>query len=69
MASCNQASRPDDPLHLSVRGLVDGRWEVLCDRMRDPLVNVTTREAAFEFAMLLAVDHPPSTVDLCACAA
>lgn len=68
MASLNQASRSADPMHLSVRGLNNGRWEVLCDRMRDPLINVTTREAAFEFAMLLAVDHPPTTVDLCACA-
>jgi hypothetical protein len=66
MASLNRACQSDGPLHLSVRGLVDGRWEVLCDRMREPLLNVTTREAAFEFAMLLAVDHPPSTVDLCA---
>lgn len=69
MASLNRASHSDDPLHLSVRGLVDGRWEVLCDRMREPLINVNTREAAFEFAMLLAVDHPPSTVDVCAAAA
>lgn len=66
MASLNQASRAADSMHLSVRGLNNGRWEVLCDRMREPLINVNTREAAFEFAMLLAVDHPPTTVDLCA---
>jgi len=47
-----------------VRGPVNGRWQVLCDRMREPLINAKSREAAFEFAMLLAVDHPPTTVEL-----
>jgi hypothetical protein len=65
MASLNRASDVDDLLHLSLRGSVDGRWEVLCDRVREPLINVNTREAAFGFAMLLAVDHPRTTVDLC----
>lgn len=64
MAAVGRAFRSNDPLHFSVRGPVDGRWQVLCDRMREPLINATSREAAFEFAMLLAVDHPRSTVDL-----
>jgi hypothetical protein len=64
MTSLNRATDSGDPLHLSVRGSADGHWEVLCDRMREPLFNVNTREAAFGFAMLLAVDHPPTTVDL-----
>ena len=64
MAAIDQAYGSSDHLHLSVRGLLNGRWEVLCDRMRAPLINVQSREAAFEFAMLLAVYHPPTTVDL-----
>ena len=64
MAALYRARRSDDHLHLSVRGLLNGRWEVLSDRARAPLINVQSREAAFEFAMLLAVDHPPTTVDL-----
>jgi len=36
----------------------------LCDRMREPLINVNSREAAFEYAVLLAVAHPPTTIDL-----
>ena len=64
MAALDRACRSNDHLHLSVRGLLNGRWEVLCDRARAPLINVQSREAAFEFAMLLAVDHPPTTVDL-----
>ena len=64
MASLGRAFRSNDPLHFSVRGPVNGRWQVLCDRMREPLTNATSREAAFGFAMLLAVDHPRSTVEL-----
>jgi|KBSMisStandDraft_5_1062788.scaffolds.fasta_scaffold75506_4 hypothetical protein len=60
----NRAYRVNDHLHISVRGPVNGRWQVLCDRMREPLINAKSREAAFEFAMLLAVDHPPTTVEL-----
>ena len=69
MAPPNRVNQSGDPLRIRVRGSGDGRWEVLCDRMREPLINVDSREAAFEFAMLLAVDHPPTTVDLCGCAA
>jgi hypothetical protein len=43
---------------------MNGRWEVLCDRMREPLINVNSREAAFEYAVLLAMAHPPTTIDL-----
>jgi hypothetical protein len=64
MAMNNAARRNEDPLHISLRGLMNGRWEVLCDRMREPLINVTSREAAFEYAVLLAVAHPPTTIDL-----
>ena len=64
MASFDQAYRANLPMHFSVRGPVNGRWQVLCDRMREPLMNAKSREAAFEFAMILAVDHPRSTVDL-----
>jgi hypothetical protein len=64
MASLDRASASDDPLHVSVRDLHNGRWEVVCDRMQAPLINVESREAAFEFAMLLAVDHPPTTVEM-----
>ena len=64
MAALDLAHRSNEHLHLRVRGLLNGRWEVLCDRTRAPLINVQSREAAFEFAMLLAVDHPPTTVDL-----
>jgi hypothetical protein len=69
MTPLDRAINSGDPLRIRVRGSTDGRWEVLCDRMREPLINVKSREAAFEFAMLLAVDHPPTTVDLCGCAA
>ena len=64
MASANRAFRSDNPLHISLRSLMNGRWEVLCDRMREPLINVNSREAAFEYAVLLAVAHPPTTIDL-----
>jgi len=64
MASVNRAPRSDNPLHISLRNLMNGRWEVLCDRMREPLINVNSREAAFEYAVLLAVAHPPTTIDL-----
>ncbi len=64
MALVNRAPRPDNPLHISLRNLMNGRWEVLCDRMREPLINVNSREAAFEYAVLLAVAHPPTTIDL-----
>ena len=53
-----------DSLHISLRGLDDGRWEVLCDRMSEPLVSVSSREAAFGFAMEFAVDHPSTTVEM-----
>jgi hypothetical protein len=64
MASFKRATTSAAPLHVSLRGLNNGRWEVLCNRMREPLINVGSREAAFEFAMLLAVDHPPTTVEM-----
>ena len=64
MAALKRANNSDDPLHVSVRDLHNGRWEVLCDRMHEPLINVESREAAFEFAMLFAVDHPPTTVEM-----
>jgi hypothetical protein len=63
MATSNAASRTEGPLHISLRGLLNGRLEVLCDRMHEPLINVNTREAAFEYAVLLAVAHPPTTID------
>ena len=63
MVSINGAYRSEDPLHISLRGLLNGRWEVLCDRMRDPLISVNSRKAAFEYAVLLAVAHPPTTID------
>ena len=44
MASIKRASRSDDPLHISLRGLLNGRWEVLCDRMREPLISVNSRK-------------------------
>jgi hypothetical protein len=69
MAPLDWAFHTGNALHIRVRGAGNGRWEVLCDRMREPLINVNSREAAIEFAMLLAVDHPPTTVDLCGCAA
>jgi len=50
-------------LHISLRNVMNGRWEVLCDRMREPLISVNSREAAFEYAVLLAVAHPPTTID------
>ncbi len=64
MASSTASHRTEDPLHISLRGLLNGRWEVLCDRMREPLISVNSREAAFEYAVLLAVAHPPTTIDL-----
>ena len=64
MASREPAGGSSDSLHISLRGLNDGRWEVLCNRMSAPLINVDSREAAFEFAVLLAVDHPPTTVEM-----
>ncbi len=64
MAISTAACRTEDPLHISLRGLLNGRWEVLCDRMREPLISVNSREAAFEYAVLLAVAHPPTTIDL-----
>jgi hypothetical protein len=64
MASVNRNQRSEDPLHISLRSLINGRWEVLCDRMREPLINVNSREAAFQYAVLLAVAHPPTTIDL-----
>lgn len=64
MTSLVRTTDSDDPLHISLRGLTNGRWEVLCDRMSEPLVSVDSREAAFEFAMLFAVDHPPTTVEM-----
>ncbi len=63
MALVNRASRQEDPLHISLRGVGNGRWEVLCDRMREPVINVNSREAAFEYAVLLAMAHPPTTID------
>jgi hypothetical protein len=63
MASMNGAFRPEVPLHISLRGSRNGRWEVLCDRMREPLIKVNSREAAFEYAVLLAIAHPPTTFD------
>lgn len=63
MSSVNRASRHEDPLHISLRGVANGRWEVLCDRMREPVINVNSREAAFEYAVLLAMAHPPTTID------
>ena len=60
----DQAYRSGDPLHIRVRRLVNGRWEVLCDRARAPLISVNSREAAFEVAMSLAVNHSPTTVDV-----
>jgi tRNA pseudouridine-54 N-methylase len=63
MASINRAYRSDDPLHISLRDSMNGRWEVLCDRMREPLISVNSRKAAFEYAVLLAVAHPPTTID------
>jgi hypothetical protein len=64
MAAVNLAECTDDALHISLRRLMNGRWEVLCDRMCEPLISVTSREAAFEYAVLLAVAHPPTTIDL-----
>ena len=64
MAPSIRACRSDGPLHISLRNVINGRWEVLCDRMREPLISVNTREAAFEYAVLLAVAHPPTTLDL-----
>jgi len=54
----------EQPLHVSVRCLDNGRWEVVCDRMREPLANVGSVEAAFGFAMDFAVDHPQTTVEM-----
>jgi hypothetical protein len=64
MATLEQACGGDKALHLKVRGLLNGRWEVLSDRTRKPLLNVKSQEAAVRFAMLLAVNHSPTTVDL-----
>ena len=64
MASFKRATSSTDPLHVSVRGLRNGRWEVLCDRMSAPLISVESREAAIGFAMELAVDNPPTTVEM-----
>jgi hypothetical protein len=63
MASTNRASSSEVPLHISLRGSRNGLWEVLCDRMREPLIKVHSREAAFEYAVLLAIAHPPTTFD------
>jgi hypothetical protein len=63
MASVNRATRHENPLQISLRGVANGRWEVLCDRMREPVINVNSREAAFEYAVLLAMAHPPTTID------
>ena len=63
-ATSSRATSSNDPLHVSVRGLGNGRWEVSCDRMSAPLISVASREAAFEFAMELAVDNPPTTVEM-----
>jgi hypothetical protein len=66
MAPINRACRSENPLHISLRGSRNGRWEVLCDRMNEPLISVGSREAAFEYAVLLAMAHPPTTIDLAA---
>ena len=64
MPSRERAHSSDESRHLSLRDLHDGRWEVLCDRMTEPMISVDSREAAFDFAMLFAVDHPPTTVEM-----
>lgn len=67
MATLDRATSTHDAeptLHVSVRGLDNGRWEVVCDRIRGPLANMGSAEAAFEFAMDFAVDHSPSTVEM-----
>ena len=64
MASLAHTTASDDPRHISLRGLTNGRWEVLCDGMSEPLIRVDSREAAFQYALLFAVDHPPTTVEM-----
>ena len=64
MSTIEQACGADHALHLRVRGLLNGRWEVLCNRTRQPLLNAKSREAAVRYAMMLAVNHSPTTVDL-----
>ena len=59
-----QADRPGDPLHVSVRASSDGRWDVCCEGLAGPLINVTSREAAVKVAMSLAVNHSPTTVEV-----
>ena len=59
-----RTNRSDDSQHISLRGLDNGCWEVLQDGMSEPLISVESQKAAFEFAVLFAVDHPPTTVEM-----